>query len=69
MTHTAWTTFQPLDVWCSDCHAAPGIRCVWTDGEGRSFSREPHASRVLSARDATAASRRRASQRQPSSRP
>jgi hypothetical protein len=60
VTGEGWTTFHPLDLWCPTCHAAPGIRCAWTDAAGDTFSREPHAARVLSAGEATSAARRRA---------
>lgn len=63
MTEPAPPTYDPLDLWCPTCSAAPGIRCVWIDPAGEVYSREPHAARVTASREASCAARRRSTQR------
>jgi hypothetical protein len=55
-----WTTFNPLDLWCPECHASPGCLCVWQPAAGPPRSRPCHAVRVSDARDATNRARRKA---------
>lgn len=61
----SWTRFDPLDMWCADCNASPGCRCVWTTTEGVAHSRRPHAVRVSDARNSTDRARKRAQPRRP----
>lgn len=46
-------TFDPLDVPCRVCDAAPRQTCLWID-RGRWTFRRPHAARVTAARSADA---------------
>lgn len=61
----SWTHFDPLDVWCAACHAAPGIRCAWKPPGQPPRSRRPHAVRVTDARAATDRARKRATGARP----
>lgn len=58
--------YTPLDCRCPTCHAPPGMSCYWRDAAGKPTFREPHADRVIAARDASARRRREQQQQRPS---